>query len=305
MDLTRNILYRDFYLNDENIHENVTPGDSAGGGISGCSVEAVDFSDVDVVQFKEKRSQADGMDAGQPFLGERRINMTGTLYGLTRALLYDAYLDLRAALSPTLAYLDEPADKGFQPLYFSVPTNDAANFPLLAIDMRVLALPRAFEANFQRDLIGGDDDDQLALPWQAVFVCKDPSIMHDTPQDFDLSGGDDSGDLDHRGNYPSPLNALITVGVEAGTIVFTLGGTTLTITVPAGADGRIFRYKGDDKLLTVEEGSVEVPRMDLLSLSGTAHPLVPPGVGTNPYDVNFTTVVPQAGSHFWYWERWA
>jgi hypothetical protein len=301
MDLTRPVVYRGFNLNTTT----TVPGQGIGTGLSGCVLDAFDPSDVDVVQYMEKRSQGDGMDASQPFLGARRIQMAGTLYALTRGLMYDALWELRAAMHAPLAYLDEPAGKGFQPLYFSVPTNRVTDYPASAIDMRVLAMPKAFEANISRDLVGGEDDDSLALPWQATMVCKDPYFMGEQPQLVDLSGGGTiSGDFEHRGNAPSPLNMAIQVGTAAGTILLTAGGTTLTITVPAGANARIFRYKGDEKLLTLEDGT-ELPRMDLLTLGSTYHPLVPVGTGTNPFSVVFTTVVPQAGSQLWFFERFA
>lgn len=187
MDLTRDIIYRNYTLNDENILDDVTGGGGVATGVEGCVVDSADISDVDVVQFIEKRSQQDGMDAGDVYHGMRRIRMAGTLYALTRALLFDSLADLRAALNPVLAQREEPADKGYRPLYFSVPTNRVDDYPTGAIELRILAMPRAFQAMFSRDQNGGEDDDSLAIPWQATFVCRDPSIQGATPQDYDLS----------------------------------------------------------------------------------------------------------------------
>lgn len=186
MDTTRDIIYRGFTLNDEDIQESIVGGGAAGSGIAGCVVDSVDFSDVDVVQWMEKRSQGDGSDAGDASLGVRRIRMAGTLYAKTRATLFDDLWTLRAALNPVLAQREEPLDKGYRPLYFSVPTNRINDYPLLAIPLQVKALPRAFQQLTQRDNLGGDDNDALAIPWQATFLCKDPGIYSDVSVDVNF-----------------------------------------------------------------------------------------------------------------------
>jgi hypothetical protein len=183
-DLTRNIIYRSFRLNDEDQTTNYTGGNGIGTGISGCTVDSFDLNDVDVVQFMEKRSLEDGMDVGDVFKGARRVRISGVLSGTTRADLYDKLADLRAALDPVLAQADEPADKGYQPLYFSDPTLRVDEFPSGYIDKRVLAMPRAIGYLLQRDAQGGDEDDSLSLAWQATLVCADPRIMGETEQDY-------------------------------------------------------------------------------------------------------------------------
>ena len=306
MDLTRTILFRDYTLNDENILANIVAGNGAGAGISGCVVDSADMSDVDVVQFLEKRSLSDGMDAGDVYLGARRLRMAGTLYATTRALLFDAYQNLRAALSPTLAQRESPADKGYLPLYFSVPTNRIEDYPDQVINQRVLVLPRAFQAIFNRDQSGGDDLDALALPWQATFIMRDPRIMSEAPWDHDFAAlaASDAGDFVNRGDYHAPLNILLVVDATAGSAVFSAGGSVFTITVPASTGNRTIRYKGEDKLLTVEESGVETVRMDLLTFQNqTTHPLVPGG--TSPYSATFTSIQVQDGSHMWFWESFA
>lgn len=307
MDLTRDITYRGFLLNDSSVEENLTGGGYTGNGITGCVVDSVDTSDVDVVQFTEKRSQQDGMEAGVPFLGGRRIRMAGTLYGTTRAALYDALNDLKAAMSPVLAYREEFLDYGYRPLTFSVPTarTDAGEYPSGVIDLRMLAMPRAFQATISRDALGGEDTDPLAIPWQATFVCKDPSIQGAEYVDYDLTTTSPvSGNFVNRGNYLAPLNMLIATGTAAGTIVFSGGGTVFTITVPAASAARVIRFKGEEKVLTVEEDNVEVTRMDLLAFSGDyTWPLIEPG--TSAYVVTFNTVTHTTGSIMWFYERYA
>lgn len=307
MDLNEDITYRGFLLNDAAIVDNIVPGNDVGGGIAGCVVDSVDFSDVDVVQFLEKRSLQDGMDAGDVYLGSRRIRMAGTVYDVSRPLLYDRYFDLRAALSPILAQRDSSIDRGYQPLYFSIPTANEAAYGGPTIDLLVRAMPRATQAVFQRDSLGGDNEDGLAIPWQATFICKDPGIYGAAYQDTSLAaGGTVSGDFQNRGTYLSPLNMLIVVSSAAGSIDLAYGGTTITITVPASTGNRTIRYNGQEKYLTFEEASIELPRMDLLSsTSSTTHPLVVPGTTGNSFVVTFTSVAVQAGSHMWFYESYA
>lgn len=176
MDTTGDIEYRTVLLNDASIQENITGGGASGHGIRGCVIDSFDMSDVDVVQWLEKRSQADGSDAGDVTQGVRRVRMAGTLYDTSRPALFDALFELRAALNPVLAQREEPADKGYRPLYFSVPTNRIADYPAGRIELQIKALPRSFQQLTDRDRIGGEDDDPLAVPWQASFVCRDPGI---------------------------------------------------------------------------------------------------------------------------------
>lgn len=319
MDTTRDIIYRNFKLNDSLIGAAIDSSDGLGKGIAGCVIDVFDPDDVDVVQFSEKRAEADGVDVGTPFLAGRRIRLTGTIYGKTRGLCYDALWQLRAALSPVLAAREIPGDKGYLPLYFSVPTNNSVNFPTGVIDMRALTMPKGFRAPINRDQQGGSDDNALAIYWAATMVMRDPLFEGVTPQnvafvdttiiaggtaaaatdlitktahgliandrifftklvagtglslntsyyviasgltanDFKVSttlGGAAvnitvdytrvelakfvtiAGNFLNRGTYNSPLNMLIAVGAQAGTITVAAGGSNFTIAIPATTD---------------------------------------------------------------------
>lgn len=306
MDTTNDIIYRLFKLNDASIRDNIDVGRGIGRGITGSVVDSWDFSDVDIIQFLEKRSLQDGMDAGDVFQGARRLRMAGTLYGKTRALLYDAYWDLRSALNPVLAQRESPADKGYLPVYFAVPTNRIEDYPSLSIPLLCRALPRAHQVVWQRDQQGGSDGDSLAIPWQATFLMKDPLIYAQTPQDISLAaGGTIAGNFVNRGKYITYLNFLVTVTATGGSLVVNVGGATFTVTIPASTGNRDVIYDGKEKVLTIREGGIETVRYDLLTL-GTSftHPVIPPG-SLVPYTFTFTGVSVQAGSHAWFWETYA
>lgn len=188
MDTTRDIVYRGFTLNDESISDSVTGGGAIGDGIEGCVVDTVDFADVDVVQWMEKRSQSDGMDVGEVNYGSRRIRMAGTLYSKARTTLFDQLFTMRAALNAVLAQREEPLDHGYRPLYFSVPTDRTDDYPEAVIPLQIRAMPRALQAVFNRDHTGGQaDTDALAIPWQATFLCRDPGIYSQDPVEVNFT----------------------------------------------------------------------------------------------------------------------
>lgn len=184
MDTTRDIVYRNFLLNDSAFAaQSMTDG--SGQGLAGCVVDEFDPDDVDIVQFSEKRAEADGMDVGNPFLGGRRIRVSGTIYGKSRAACYDLLWALRATMSPVLSQREIPADHGYQPLYFNVPSVNPNYAGQIA--MRALVMPKGFRAPMNRDQQGGDDTDQLAIPWSAVFVMRDPNFEGATTQDVQFA----------------------------------------------------------------------------------------------------------------------
>lgn len=301
MDLSADIIYRGFSLNNPALNAPLSSGGIAE-AVSGCTVDEATLSDVDVVQYVEKRALADGVDVGPVFLGQRRISLAGTIYGQTRALLFDAIRDLRAALSPTLAYGEVPGDFGYESLYFSEPTNDAA-YSGGSIALQVLAMPRPPKITIFRQKQGGGDGSALAATWQCQFVCRDPRIFSAVPVTVAFTDTV-SGTVTNRGDYPSPLNALIAVGTAGGSLQFNIAGSIMLIGVPASTNPRTIRYKGRDKVLTLEEVGVETPRMDLLTFSsGTTHPLIPGG--DSPYSITNSGLVLSDGTEFWFDESYA
>lgn len=300
MDLTQRVVYRGYSLNDEVA---ISPGGNVGTGISGCLIDSVDWSDLDVVQFTEKRALADGLDAGDVYLGGRRIRITGTLYAQTRALLYDGLRLLRSTLSARMAYKESPGDKGYLPLYFSEPTNDIDNWPDGAIPMRIIVLPHRFESSITRNAHGGTDDDALAITWQCLFTAKDPGIYAECPVEISfVPTVNKAGNLTNPGNAYSPLNMEFTVTSHAGVITGQIGDSQFTITIPASTGNRVIRFKGEDKILTFEEESLETLQMAaLVFLNKSTWPLMPPGVSA--YSIAFSGGLVLAGttSLGWFW----
>lgn len=113
-----------------------------------------------------------------------------------------------------------------------------------------------------------------------------------------------AGTLTNRGDYHATLNFVFSVGPQAGTITMSVGGSNLTITLPASAGNRTVRYSGGDKVLTILEDVTELLRMDVLSFQNkTTHPLITGG--PSPYSVTVTGAKLLSGGHMWFWESFA
>lgn len=237
-DLNEPITYRGFLLNDPDTRANIVAGSGPSTGIRGCVVDFFDLSDLDVVQFREKRSQSDGMDAGAVFLGARRLRMNGTLYGTSRAEFFEDYQNLRAALNATLAFRENPDEKGYLPLYFSTPTTRLEDFPddsdgsQSVIRKRLVALPQVFSSSADRDQLGGNEFDALAIPWSAVLYCRNPIIQGAEQIVYTFAGTEDTSVLPVTGEADTDILTSAGHGyIDGDAIQFTqlVGGTGLLI----------------------------------------------------------------------------
>lgn len=309
MDLTRPVTYRGLSLNDASIAV-------AGDRVSGIAIDSVSYEGVEGVGYTEKRSLSDGFDAGDVYLGKRIVKLRGTVYGTTRADLFDRVATLKAALSPTGAYGESPGDYGYLPLNFDVPTENTDDWATGYIPQMVRVRPRSTpNILISRDSTGGYAEYGLAIPWEAELEARDPRIYAQTQVTETIAdSGANSGNISvtNRGDYPAPLKMYLFVPSTQDDIKFTFVGlgTNMVIHIPDDPNDRIVRYDGAEKYLTLEISGVETLRMDLLEFSqSTTHPLVPAG---GPYTVSWTNQN-EAGSNraihstsqFWFWEAFA
>lgn len=300
MDLRRPISYRDFALN--------TIVRSPGEPQVGCMVERVDFSSVGADGYTEKRSQGDGYDASDIYLGKRIVQMSGTIYGETLADLHDRLQNLRSTLLPTASFTDEPGAYGYVPLSYEEATGNTADWPTGYRTLYVRARPLS-APSFQvvRDAVGGAADRGGGIPWSAVWDCIDPRcyVSPDVFLDFaDNSHANPSSpspdQFVNRGDYPTPINILLVVATQAkpGFFTFVTGGSTMKITIPQSANTQTIRYNGRLKVLTIEELGLEVLRMDCLTFTTeTTHPLIVP-TPLPGQDYTWTTVWSGGGSTY-------
>jgi hypothetical protein len=294
--------------------------------LSGYAVENVDYSSVEGVGWTEKRAAADGLHASDVYLGGRRIEMSGFVYGTNLAEYFDFLHTLRSLFSPTSAYLDSPGDRGFLPLEFTQPTNNLTNWPgdpvgppvlepgviPLYISVRPLANVRF---NIARDRQSKQGNGPTSSAWQVQLLAKDPRVYVNPPQTVSLVGGPfalTSGTAKNRGDYETPLNILLAVDAlpsAAGTFHLTgLNGIDMTITIEKKAK-TVYRWFGDDRVLMTEDvtngpGSAPlVLRMDLVSFATKNRR---PSVPAKPFSLAFqytSTVVPYATGSRLFWSE--
>ena len=309
MDLKRPVYYRGIDLNDAD----VSTLSASRGKLRGISLEAVSYGAVRGVGYKEKRAQGDGYDASDVYLGLRTIKMRGTIYGDTRAEAFDRLQELRAAFTPSGAYLESPYEYGYLDLQFDEPTENLTEFTngyrSCFIKARPVAQP---EWTVTKGADGGEEYGGESIPFSVELEAIDPRVYIQGGVVIPLTGGlSGSGNTTNRGDYPAPLNILLSVraAAVAGSFTLNAGGSTLTITIPNSTSDQTIRLSGEKKVLTVEENNVESLRMDLLTFgTDSTWPLVTPG--SQGYSWSTTGLVSGDlgtgnDSRIWYWEAFA
>lgn len=290
MDTTLPGVYRGFALNDAAQSGPAAP-------ISGCEVNQVRWGGAPGVGYTEKRAQADGNDSADVLLGPRRIQLVGTLYGLTRADLYDRMQALRAAFTPTLAYAESPETRGYLPFSFSEPTENTADFPTGVKAMFINVRPEA-QPTFDiiRKQVAGKESRGLAIPWSVALLAEDPTRFLDAITSHTLATQSNIT-LPNRGDYPAVMSFTLTYTSQVERTFHFVGfGSDLTITAEANPETATYDFDGRERLLWQTINGERVLRMDLLTLDGSElSPAIPPGGG----EASWTTTGVPTGSMFW------
>ena len=266
-----------------------------GNGIrSGCLIEEFDFGQSQGVGYTEKRSQDDGMDVSDVYMGPRTIRLTGTVYGGTIAELFDKLQDIRTVLTPTVALAFDLPDHGFIPLTFSLPTMDsqfesaagdgtAPYVKELEFRCRPVGQPQ-FTVRRDTGAFNGEGSGRGgAVTWRATLLCADPR-MYVRPDIWVPFTGPQTGlPLVNRGDYPAPVDILlgITSAAANARVEIDIGGSNLSILFATAISApATVRYSGTLKVLTLQPSgaSTDTLRMDMLAFrNNTTHPKVPPG----------------------------
>lgn len=313
MDISQPITYRGLAINSPLQSQRV---------LRGISVERVDYSLVEGVGYTEKRAATDGIHASDVYLGPRSVELTGVIYAVSAAELFDYLHILRAVFSPTSAYQESPGDRGFLPLSFTQPTLDEASFPGGVVPLQMFVRPRGLPRfSISRDRLIGTASKPQATPWSASLLAKDPRVYVDPEQSWDVSGGPHTnveGQAINRGDYETPLNIMLVIGSTAppvGTFQIDGFGVDMDIKIEAFAN-RVYRWYGDDRVLMVQDTSggssaPEVLRMDLVTFhTKNRKPMVPASINppSRPFSTTFhyTSTVPVAsGSRLFWYEAFA
>lgn len=164
--LDKAITYRSFNLNSV---DQAAAGSSSVTYASGCQVSSANLQDISLVQYREKRPKADGVDVGPVTGSYWWLHLMGTLYGSSRADLFDRAQALRAALAPRNAYLESPQTMGFLPLTFTRGDGQAVRIDLVR--------PNGVDILWERSKQGGDDAQPTAVPWAAKLLVTGPIVV--------------------------------------------------------------------------------------------------------------------------------
>lgn len=299
-----------------------------GNGVrKGCLLEEFDYGRSQGMGYTEKRSQDDGLDASDVFMGARYITLTGTVYGDTPGDLFDRLQFVRTALTPTVAFDKGQPDYGYLPLQFSMPTKDpdfespgspGVYVKELEFRARPVGQPQFSVRRDQGALAGGGmqygngpdasnaGEKGGAVTWRATLECKDPRMYVRPDIWLPFTTGGSGLPIRNRGDYPAPLDVLlgVTSSNATGKIQIDVGGASLIFTLGVMTSA-VLRYSGQLKVLTVQTGGTDTLRMDLMALgTSQTHPKVPPGDST--YNITITpTVVLAVGTRLMYSESFA
>ena len=301
MDLTKPVIYRGLDLNDV---ASLAPGQP----MAGYALTRVQYSDVQGEGYREKRSQADGYDAGSVYLGWRPLNISGEVYGSTQPDMWDRLQNLRRVLTPTLAYAEAPYDLGFVDFAFSQVTAKLADWPSGVIPLVIRARPQAQPSFLVDSERIGVSEYGLVMPYTAALWARDPRIYVATPKETALTGTGATGLFTNRGDYPAPLDILLYVtNAGARTFTFVGCGTNMTVTIPDDTAARLVRIDSTNKVCTYQVGETETLRMDLVNFAaGLTWPQVIPSPATqNQYTWSVTGGALAAGSKAMFSEAFA
>lgn len=146
---------------------------------SGYLVERFSPEPPPPTSYLEKRALADGLDAGDVFLGGRQIGLIVTVFGSTAGDFWDKAQDLFVAFSPTISYDSDSAERGFTALDFYQPTADIATWPTSAypsgIPMRYYVRPQAGPSYaIERDKDGGVGGQGRSKAFSIPLIARDP-----------------------------------------------------------------------------------------------------------------------------------
>jgi hypothetical protein len=287
---------------------------------SGCLIESFDYGASQGVGYVQKRSQDDGMDTSDVYMGQRRIDLAGTVYGGTIAELFDNLQNIRTIFTPTISLATDQPDHGFIPLTFSLPTMDdqfdsaagdgtAPYVKELEFRARPLGQPQFSIRRDQGAFNGEGSGRGGGIVWRASLMCADPRMYVRPDVWVPFLGPQTAHPIVNRGDYPAPLDILIGVTASSAGSWFEIdvGGSTMHIALGALTNA-VVRYSGTLKVLTLQlsGASTDTLRMDMLSfLNNTTHPKVQAQDGM-VYNIRMSGVTTIAsGSRLMYSESFA
>ncbi len=215
----------------------------ASGGVpsTGIVFESVDFGNVGVDAFVDKRALQDGVDASDIYLGARNVTISAGVYGSTRGDAFDRLQDLLAAFSPRLAYNADSANLGFLPFKFYQPTADIATWPTSAypngIPLQMYLRPSAPPRYpVRRQETGGQPGKGLSFAVTLQMLARDPrKYLQSTVSQSIATTAQTAA---HRGDYPTyPVISWSVATTGSSLFSITIAGQSVGVDLGAASTG--------------------------------------------------------------------
>lgn len=200
--------------------------------LSGYSVEQVDFSSVSVTSFLEDVPQIDGVDANDPYLGGRTVNMVVSVYGSSYADFWDKMNELNYALQarPTYATGTALPFDAMRKLSFTQPTA-SGNYSLY-MNVRPVALPRFVT---EKSSAAGVATKGYAVTVSVSLFAEDPYKYFATERTFSVTGSGTLSVINDGKTVAWPTVAFSWTGSSTVTpFTLTLGSDTVTFAKTGG-----------------------------------------------------------------------
>ena len=174
---------------------------------SGYAVERFAPEPPPPTTYYEKRALADGMDAGDVYLGGREFGLIVTAYGTSAGDFWDKTQALFSAFNPTIVYEANSTVAGFIPFTFFQPTADVSSWPTSAypngIPMQYFMRPMAGPSYvIERDLDGGATTAPRSKTFNIRMIARNPRKVHSTEISATITTALQTAT--YRGDYPYP-----------------------------------------------------------------------------------------------------
>ncbi len=247
-------------------------------GVAENQIELVDAGVTPITdQVMENKQGRDGMEVYQSFKSGLSIRLRGYIKKPTlNALMDEAGLMAEKFDSALLSRRFQTTTIGFQPLAFSVPTADSANYPGNLVASFYLA------RTMQPITFGRTKYDGYSMPYSINMLARDPSRFFSTLQSTSVDGTA----VNALGRYPSwPTYTVTMTGVGAANLTLTnanaFGGSkSLVLNLTSLVSGDVLKVDFESRRIFVNN----VLRMSVY-VSGT-YWQIEPRVSSVITDVN-------------------
>lgn len=216
---------------------------TAGGApTSGYLIERFTPEPPPPTSYLEKRALADGLDAGDVFLGGRNFTLIQQVFGTTPGDFWDKAQDLFHAFSPTIAYSTDSAERGFLAMDFYQPTADISTWPTSAypdgIPLRYYVRPLAGPTYaIERDRDGGVSGQGRSKSFSIPLIARDPRKYLQSAtvsQEFTTANQLAA----HRGDYPTfPVITFTLTATGHSNFALTIAGIQVNLDLSVGSSG--------------------------------------------------------------------